>query len=122
MEFCYDETWGTVCDGLWSTNDANVACRQLGHAPSGATPMYNAFYGAGVGPIWLDGLLCLGTEDRLVDCSHDGIGNDFFCFFQHDADAGVVCLPGEGRGGEGREGEGCVCMGCSMHGLWRLDS
>ena len=35
VEICYEHQWGTVCDALWGSNDAKVACRQLGFSSSG---------------------------------------------------------------------------------------
>lgn len=35
IEVCYNNQWGSICDNSWDTNDAKVACGQLGYTKSG---------------------------------------------------------------------------------------
>ena len=49
-------------------------------------------FGRGTGPIVLDEVQCVGVENTLSQCPHDGIGNHD-C--SHIEDAGVKCPSGE---------------------------
>ncbi|XP_040450039.1 deleted in malignant brain tumors 1 protein-like isoform X1 [Falco naumanni] len=67
VEIFHNQRWGTVCDDGWDLNDAVVVCRQLGCGVAVAAPGLAAF-GQGTGPIWLQGVSCLGTEATLIGC------------------------------------------------------
>jgi len=86
VEVCYNNVWGTVCDDGWSRSDGIVACRQLGRRFVSVTT--NARFGQGRGQIWLDNLLCTGSETQLIRCRHNGFGRHD-C--GHSEDAGVIC-------------------------------
>ena len=88
VEVYHNSQWGTVCDDLWDINDAHVVCRQLGF-PSASSAPCCARYGQGSGPIWMDDVLCSGTEASLFDCTHRGWERVIYCY--HGEDASVVC-------------------------------
>ena len=89
VEVCRNNVWGTVCDDFWGSMDASVVCRQLGYSMVGAIPRVAAFFGQGRGDIFLDDVMCNGTEQRLTDCAASDTEN---CI--HAEDAGVTCRPG----------------------------
>lgn len=88
VEVLFGETWGTVCDDVWTTNHAKVVCRQLGLPTANAVAYNEAHFGPGTGPIFMDSVHCAGTEDLLVQCAFPGLSiHD--C--SHSEDAGVSC-------------------------------
>ncbi|XP_053371215.1 deleted in malignant brain tumors 1 protein-like [Clarias gariepinus] len=87
VEIQYNRRWGTVCDHSWDLKDAKVVCRQLGCGKAVSAP-YNARFGQGSEPTWLDDVRCTGTESSIDQCSHRGFGIED-C--GHHEDSGVVC-------------------------------
>ncbi|NXL39597.1 DMBT1 protein, partial [Glaucidium brasilianum] len=87
VEVQHSGHWGTVCDDDWGLPDAAVVCRQLGCGVALAAPS-GAWFGEGMGPIWLNGLRCRGTEERLALCRHRG-WRPHVC--AHEEDASAVC-------------------------------
>jgi len=88
VEVCHDKIWGTVCDNGWSRSEGIVVCRQLGLRF--VDVVTSSFFGRGTGgKIWLDDVLCLGSETRLIDCRHNEFNATLDCYrYNH---AGVIC-------------------------------
>ena len=106
VEVYINGEWGTVCGYFsWDPLDGKVVCRQLGYKgvkrTYSNTSQHN--FGEGTGQVWQSGLLCTGSEAKLLQCPHIGIylraGVQIGC--PHSQDAGVVCtnedLPDEGE-------------------------
>uniref|UniRef100_A0A8C9XT49 SRCR domain-containing protein n=1 Tax=Sander lucioperca TaxID=283035 RepID=A0A8C9XT49_SANLU len=87
VEVYYNNTWGTVCDDGWDSDDAKVVCRELGCDTAMSAPQ-STYFGEGTGQIWLDDVDCLGNERSLTQCKHRGFGTHN-C--GHGEDAGVFC-------------------------------
>ena len=76
--------WGTVCDDSWGNEEANVVCAEMGC--SVGTRVQH--FGGGSGRIWMDNVVCTGSEESLTECRSNGWGLHN-CV--HDEDAGVCC-------------------------------
>ncbi|NXF54837.1 C163A protein, partial [Oceanites oceanicus] len=87
VEVKHEEQWGTVCDGDWTIEDAEVVCKQL-RCGSAVQALNRAPFGEGSGPTWLYRVDCRGDESTLWNCSHTGWGA-FTC--PHYFDTGVIC-------------------------------
>ena len=101
VEVFHDGEWGTVCGDRWGdpgdmgANKApEVVCRQLGCSSEGAETKLK--FGGGTGKIWLDNVVCDGSEDSLFGCNlgpgpwfEGQAGHD--CRYHDASDVGVCC-------------------------------
>ena len=111
VEICISNEWGTICDDVFTSVDAQVVCRKLGYLTTGISnknillyiilvncPIANtdalafsgAHFGTGTGDIFLDNVGCIGTESSLLDCSYVS-GSNIYCYYGHSEDVGVRC-------------------------------
>ncbi|KAI2643781.1 Deleted in malignant brain tumors 1 protein [Labeo rohita] len=87
VEVLHNGQWGTVCHQYWDIGDAAVVCKEMG-CGNVVNVLYNAYFGQGSGPIWMDDVYCSGSESTLKNCRSKGWGVHN-CGHQHDA--GVIC-------------------------------
>ena len=90
LEVYLQGAWGTVCDHGFGEEEGAVACRQLGYA---GLDEVASFGSARTGPIWMDDVVCTGSESRLIDCRYT---SDHNCTYRDDV--GIACrAPGSTR-------------------------
>jgi aryl-alcohol dehydrogenase-like predicted oxidoreductase len=96
VQFFRRGVWGTVCAHEADARRVSaVACRQLGFGAATGTMRMPS---ASDGPMWLRGLRCVGTETRLAECEHGGVGGEGEAVGSHYSVApctealGVRCL------------------------------
>ena len=64
-----------------------MVCQELGYRTAYRATV-RANFGQGTGPIWLDDVQCIGSEEKLSECASVGLG---LHNCHHTEDAGVVC-------------------------------
>ncbi|XP_064596720.1 deleted in malignant brain tumors 1 protein-like [Liolophura sinensis] len=87
LEVFNSGSWGTVCDDGFTDLTAVTLCGFLGYSLGYFAT--NAAFGEGTGTLWLDELVCAGTEANISQCSHLPWG---MTDCQHDEDVGLICM------------------------------
>jgi deleted-in-malignant-brain-tumors protein 1 len=87
LELFLGGAWGTVCDTGFRDVEAQVACNNLGFDAGQGTFLGNQF-GPGTGNIYLDSVVCDGTEAIINECDHSPIGATTCA---HDTDVSISC-------------------------------
>lgn len=82
--------WGTLCGDGWSILEANVVCKSLGLGFA-MNAIQTDYFGGNSSTTILSGVQCSGTEDSLVHCLHDELG-EVSCPGIGSNIAGVSCV------------------------------
>ena len=61
---------------------------------SGAIAHTGSHYGPGKGPVYLNNVGCIGSENNLTECSHGYFGDVSSTCRTHLSDVSVSCLTG----------------------------
>jgi deleted-in-malignant-brain-tumors protein 1 len=74
IQVCINGTWNTICGTNFDSNDASVACRQLGYSPYGAFNLSYYYYFSS-DPVYFYNLNCTGSESSIWECPYTLQGN-----------------------------------------------
>ncbi len=96
MEVLHRGQWGTVCDDFWHLADAAVVCREM-DCGEPVDALYNAHFGQGSGPIWMNFVYCSGSESTLKTVVHqDGANTTVLTILMPESSVRVnnlMCCP-----------------------------
>lgn len=87
VEVFHRGLWGTVCSDYWNIKAAAVVCRELGCGEA-VDALHNSSLESESKPIWMDDVICKGSESTLKNCGSTLYGKHD-C--DHSKDAGVIC-------------------------------
>ncbi|XP_060530053.1 lysyl oxidase homolog 3 [Cylas formicarius] len=87
VEILYNDTWCSIRDDMWSSEDAAVVCQQIGCSASESMATKRNYFGVPKRKIWLESVNCLGTEQNILKCK---LGN-LERYDDGSSGAGVIC-------------------------------
>merc|ERR1712004_340839 len=70
LQIAYNGEWGAVCDDVYNSNLARVACREMGYL--GGYQSSSGIFGiSSTSSVFLDKVLCTGSEAHIIECQHN---------------------------------------------------
>ncbi|XP_072041247.1 scavenger receptor cysteine-rich domain superfamily protein-like [Amphiura filiformis] len=88
VEIYHNGRWGSICPNDWGINEVRVVCKYLGFSGDGKVRNRVILHESIIGPTWLGGLNCTGSESNLAECPHPGWEKSGCDYAEQ---AGVLC-------------------------------